>query len=56
MPHNRLATALERELATLQESGRAKGAETVIQGIIPSRGDYGPRTQRWRTCTSVSLG
>ena len=43
MLHNRLANVLERELATLQESGRAKGAETVIQGIIPSRGDYGPR-------------
>lgn len=45
MPHNKVATLLERELATLQESGRAKGAETVICGFVPSGGDYGPRFQ-----------
>ncbi len=43
MPHNKLATLLEHELATLKDSGRAKGAETVIRGIMPSGGDCGPR-------------
>ena len=43
MPHNQLATLLEHELATLKDSGRAKGAETVIREILPSGGDYGPR-------------
>ena len=43
MPHNKLAALLEHELATLKDSGRAKGAETVIRGILPSGGGYGPR-------------
>jgi glycine C-acetyltransferase len=35
--------ALARDLAELEASGRAKGAETVIAGMIPGAGERGPR-------------
>jgi glycine C-acetyltransferase len=43
MPHDRLETVLTAALAELEESGRRKGAETVIAGVVPPSGDKGPR-------------
>lgn len=43
MPHQRLDDTLAAEVATLRRSGAAKGAEQVIVGVEPARGDAGPR-------------
>ena len=43
MPHDRLDRALRAALAELDASGRRKGAETVITGIIAAGGGRGPR-------------
>jgi len=43
MPHDRLETVLSGALDELQTSGRRKGSETVITGVIPPHGEKGPR-------------
>jgi glycine C-acetyltransferase len=43
MPHDRLETALSGALAELDKSGRRKGRETVIAGVVPASGGKGPR-------------
>lgn len=43
MPHDRLNDALAVNLTELRQSGRAKGAETVITGILPATDEQGPR-------------
>jgi glycine C-acetyltransferase len=43
MPHERLETVLQGELAALAAAGRRKGAETVITAIVPAAGERGPR-------------
>jgi glycine C-acetyltransferase len=43
MPVDRLEQALSSELAALDEAGIRKRDESVIAGIVPRRGDHGPR-------------
>jgi len=43
MPHARLAQRLAEDLRSLRDSGRAKGKETVVAGVIPAAGGQGPR-------------
>jgi glycine C-acetyltransferase len=43
MPVDRLHQTLTRELEELDRQGTAKGAETVVTGVIPAAGDSGPR-------------
>jgi glycine C-acetyltransferase len=43
MPNDRLLRVLEQELAELKDSGKAKGRETVIRGILQGEGGSGPR-------------
>ncbi len=43
MPHDRLDSALDGEVRALHESGTGKGAEHVITGMIPAKGNQGPR-------------
>ena len=43
MPHERLQKVLSAALAGLEETGRRKGAETVIAGVLPPSGAKGPR-------------
>ena len=43
MPLKKLNAALEQNLKDLRESGRDKGAEMVITGVIKPEGDFGPR-------------
>jgi len=43
MPHDRLETALSAALVELKTSGRRKGSETVIVGVVPASGDRGSR-------------
>jgi len=43
MPLDRLIPALEGEIRALEDEGRAKGAETVIRGVIPAAEGLGPR-------------
>ncbi len=43
MPHDRLEKVLGAALAELEDSGRLKGREMVIAGVIPATGDKGPR-------------
>lgn len=43
MPYDRLETTLANQLSALAESGRAKGTETVFDGIVPPTGGKGPR-------------
>ena len=43
MPHDRLNDVLASDLTALQQSGRAKGAEMVITGILPAKDEFGPR-------------
>ena len=43
MPLKKLNAALENNLKDLRESGRDKGAEMVITGVIKPEGDFGPR-------------
>ena len=43
MPLDRLNAALARHVATLEENGTAKGAETVVTAVLPAEGERGPR-------------
>ena len=43
MPLKKLNAALEQNLKNLRESGRDKGVEMVITGVIKPEGDFGPR-------------
>jgi len=43
MPLDRIERTLSDELAKLEAEGRRKGRETVIAGVLPSRGGRGPR-------------
>ena len=43
MPLNRLVSALDRHVATLEGQGTAKGREVVIRQVVRSRGGRGPR-------------
>ena len=43
MPHDRFHKALAAELGALREKGTLKGAETVINGVVPARDGRGPR-------------
>src|SRR5262245_39011281 len=43
MPKFRLETVLNERLKELGRSGRLKGEESVIAGVIPARDDKGPR-------------
>jgi glycine C-acetyltransferase len=43
MPAQRLEAMLNQRLAELERSGRLKGAESVIRGIIPPHDGRGPR-------------
>lgn len=43
MPLDRLSGALRDQVAGLEEKGTAKGAETVVTGVVPPGGDRGPR-------------
>jgi glycine C-acetyltransferase len=45
MPHDRLRTALARELEALRAAGTAKGEEAVVSAVLPAAGDRGPRVQ-----------
>ncbi|MGD8815693.1 MAG: pyridoxal phosphate-dependent aminotransferase family protein, partial [Acidobacteriota bacterium] len=43
MPNDRLSAALTAHVATLEDAGTAKGAESVVVGVEPPSGDRGPR-------------
>ena len=43
MPTNRLTPLLETKLDALRQSGRFKGAETVVRGLLPPHDGKGPR-------------
>lgn len=43
MPTSRLTPLLETRLDALRQSGRLKGAETVVWGVLPPRDGKGPR-------------
>ena len=43
MGSERLEKVLAGQLAELSESGRAKGRESVVAGVVPAAGDKGPR-------------
>lgn len=43
MPLDRLSTALDSHVASLEEAGTAKGAEDVVVGVKRPEGDRGPR-------------
>lgn len=43
MPHDRLSNLLKQNVSDLAASGRAKGAESVVRGVIPAEGNRGPR-------------
>lgn len=43
MPHERIEKVLAGALVDLERSGRLKGRENVIAGVIPARGSRGPR-------------
>ena len=43
MPHDRFEKVLGTALAELEDSGRLKGREMVIAGVIPAAGERGPR-------------
>ena len=43
MPIHRLSTILDDHVAELHESGTAKGGESVVTGVRPAEGDWGPR-------------
>ena len=43
MPANRLEQTLAAALESLKQSGRAKGAETVFDGVLPPADGKGPR-------------
>jgi glycine C-acetyltransferase len=43
MPFDRIEPVLARELGTLERSGRRKGAEQVVTGLVPGARGRGPR-------------
>ncbi len=43
MPTSRLTPLLETKLDALGQSGRRKGTETVVRGVLPPRDGKGPR-------------
>jgi glycine C-acetyltransferase len=43
MPNDRLSAALAAHVAALEESGTAKGAESVVTAAHPPAGEHGPR-------------
>jgi glycine C-acetyltransferase len=43
MPLDRLTTAVERHVADLEDKGTAKGAESVVVGVVPAADGRGPR-------------
>jgi glycine C-acetyltransferase len=43
MPLDRVTEVLRGQVAELEARGTAKGAETVVTGVIPPAGDRGPR-------------
>ena len=43
MPYDRIEKILSDTLADLEASGRRKGAETIIAGVVPPAGGKGPR-------------
>ncbi|MCP4779689.1 MAG: aminotransferase class I/II-fold pyridoxal phosphate-dependent enzyme [Hyphomicrobium sp.] len=43
MPTSRLTPLLETKLDALRQSGRFKGADTVVRGVLPPRDGRGPR-------------
>ncbi|HEU5274826.1 MAG TPA: aminotransferase class I/II-fold pyridoxal phosphate-dependent enzyme [Xanthobacteraceae bacterium] len=43
MPTQGLIRALDARLDELTSSGRRKGAETAIRGVVPAQGGFGPR-------------
>lgn len=43
MPIDRLRTVLSDHVASLNEAGTAKGAETVVVAVKRAEGDRGPR-------------
>lgn len=43
MPHDRIEHVLAAELSGLEAAGRRKEREAVITGVIPPRGNLGPR-------------
>jgi len=43
MPHDRLSAVLKKTLGELAASGRAKGAETIVRGVVPAGEGRGPR-------------
>ncbi len=45
MPHDRLRTTLEEEIAALRAAGTAKGDEAVITAVLPAAGERGPRVR-----------
>lgn len=45
MPFDRIRNAMNTELDALGREGRRKGAETVVTGIVPSKGARGPRVR-----------
>ena len=43
MPHHKIERALAAELAELSRTGKRKGCETIISGVVPASGSKGPR-------------
>jgi glycine C-acetyltransferase len=43
MPLDRLNELLDTHVKGLEESGTAKGGESVVVGVLPAAGDRGPR-------------
>ena len=43
MPIDRMNAALAAQVAGFEKEGRAKGAETVVVGVVPARDGRGPR-------------
>ena len=43
MPHDKIDDILASEIRQLEQTGRQKGHESVIRGVIPARNGRGPR-------------
>ncbi len=43
MPHDKIDDILASEIRQLEQTGRQKGRESVIRGVIPARDGQGPR-------------
>ncbi len=43
MPIDRLNAVLDAHVSELEAAGTAKGAEAVVTGVLPAKGDRGPR-------------